>query len=69
MILLDNMGPGECRSAEILLRESGLRDWCILEGSGRSKLDGLHTWIESSKVDVISSSSVNMGVPHWISQC
>ena len=31
VILLDNMGPDECRSTEILLRESGLRDWCILE--------------------------------------
>ena len=63
VILLDNMGPDECRSAEILLRESGLRDWCILEGSGGVTLDGLHAWIESSMVDVISSSSVNMGVP------
>ncbi len=63
VILLDNMGPDECRSAELLLRESGLRDWCILEGSGGVTLDGLHTWIESSMVDVISSSSVNMGVP------
>ena len=63
VILLDNMGPDECRSTEILLRESGLRDWCILEGSGGVTLDGLHTWIESSMVDVISSSSVNMGVP------
>ena len=63
VILLDNMGPQKCRSAEALLRESGLRDWCILEGSGGVTLDGLHTWIESSMVDVISSSSVNMGVP------
>ena len=63
VILLDNMGPDECRSTEILLRESELRDWCILEGSGGVTLDGLHTWIESSMVDVISSSSVNMGVP------
>ena len=63
VILLDNMGPDECRSTEILLRESELRDWCILEGSGGVTLDGLHTWIESSRVDVISSSSVNMGVP------
>ncbi len=63
VILLDNMGPHECRSAESLLRESGLRDWCILEGSGGVTLEGLHTWIESSMVDVISSSSVNMGVP------
>ena len=63
VILLDNMGPHKCRSTEALLRESGLRDWCILEGSGGVTLDGLHTWIESSMVDVISSSSVNMGVP------
>lgn len=63
VILLDNMGPYECGSAELLLRESGLREWCILEGSGGVTLDGLHTWIESSRVDVISSSSINMGVP------
>ena len=63
VILLDNMGPQKCRSAEALLRESELRDWCILEGSGGVTLDRLHTWIESSMVDVISSSSVNMGVP------
>ena len=63
VILLDNMGPDECRAAELLLRESGLRDWCILEGSGGVTLDGLHTWIEGSMVDVISSSSINMGVP------
>ena len=63
MILLYNMGPDECRSTEILLRESGLREWCILEGSGGVTLDDLHTWIENSMVDVISSSSVNMGVP------
>ena len=63
VILLDNMGPDECRSAELLLRESGLREWCILEGSGGVTLDDLHTWIEGSMVDVISSSSINMGVP------
>ena len=63
VILLDNMGPDECRSAELLLRESGLREWCILEGSGGVTLNDLHTWIEGSMVDVISSSSINMGVP------
>ncbi len=63
VILLDNMGPIKCKSAEILLRESGLRHWCILEGSGGVKLDDLNTWVETSMVDVISSSSVNMGVP------
>ena len=63
VILLDNMGPYECGSTELLLRESGLREWCILEGSGGVTLDGLHNWIESSRVDVISSSSINMGVP------
>ena len=63
VVLLDNMGPDECGAAESLLRESELREWCILEGSGGITFDELPSWVDISRVDVISSSGLNMGVP------
>ena len=60
MILLDNMGPSECKSADEKLESLGLREWCILEGSGGVKREDLPTWARFSGVDVVSSSEVNM---------
>ncbi len=61
VILLDNMGPMECGKADEELRKIGLREWCILEGSGGVRRVDLQTWVDISGVDVISSSEVNMG--------
>ena len=60
VILLDNMGPTACGLADEELRTLGLREWCILEGSGGVKRKDLATWASISGVDVISSSEVNM---------
>ena len=60
VILLDNMGPSECRSADEELKSLELREWCILEGSGGVKREELPTWARLSGVDVVSSSEVNM---------
>ena len=60
VILLDNMGPSECKSADEKLESLGLREWCILEGSGGVKREDLPTWARFSGVDVVSSSEVNM---------
>lgn len=60
VILLDNMGPVECRIADQKLRSLGLRGDCILEGSGGIKRGDLSDWRDSG-VDVISSSEINMG--------
>ena len=60
VILLDNMGPFACGSTEEVLKSLSLREWCILEGSGGIKREDLPSWAESSGVDVLSSSEVNM---------
>ena len=60
VILLDNMGPSACGSADEELRNLGLREWCILEGSGGIKREDLRTWARISGVDVVSTSEVNM---------
>jgi len=60
VILLDNMGPSECGSVDEELKSQGLREWCILEGSGGVKREDLPTWASVSGVDVVSSSEVNM---------
>lgn len=60
VILLDNMGPSECRRTSEELKKLGLREWCILEGSGGVKRGDLPVWASISGVDVISSSEVNM---------
>lgn len=61
VILLDNMGPLECGRTSEELKKTGLREWCILEGSGGVKIDHLPDWVSISGVDLISSSEVNMG--------
>ena len=60
VILLDNMGPSACGSTDEELRDLGLREWCILEGSGGIKREFLGSWASVAGVDVISSSEVNM---------
>jgi len=60
VILLDNMGPSACGSTDEDLRSMGLREWCILEGSGGIKGEDLDSWASEAGVDVISSSEVNM---------
>ena len=60
VILLDNMGPSTCGSTDEELRNLGLRDLCILEGSGGIKREDLGSWASIAGVDVISSSEVNM---------
>ena len=60
VILLDNMGPSACGSTDEELKSLGLRDWCILEGSGGIKREDLGSWASDGGVDVISSSEVNM---------
>mgnify|MGYP001156841295 FL=1 len=60
VILLDNMGPSSCGSTDEELKSLGLREWCILEGSGGIKREDLPTWSRVAGVEVISSSEVNM---------
>ena len=60
VILLDNMGPSACGRTDGELNSLGLRDWCILEGSGGVKRGDLASWASISGVDVLSSSEVNM---------
>jgi nicotinate-nucleotide pyrophosphorylase (carboxylating) len=60
VILLDNMGPSECESTGESLKRLGLREWCILEGSGGIKIEDLQSWTAVSGVDVVSSSEMNM---------
>ena len=60
VILLDNMGPSACGSTGESLKSLGLREWCILEGSGGVKREDLPSWKAVSGVDVVSSSEVNM---------
>ena len=59
VILLDNMTPSECGSTGESLKSLGLREWCILEGSGGIKREDLQSWKAVSGVDVVSSSEVN----------
>ena len=62
VLLLDNMGPDKCRKAHESLLNSGLRENCILEGSGGIAKRDLKQWIGSG-VDLISTSKVNMAAP------
>ncbi|HJM13553.1 MAG TPA: hypothetical protein QF641_03580 [Candidatus Thalassarchaeaceae archaeon] len=62
VLLLDNMGPSVCKEVSSLLIREGLREWCVLEGSGGISKDDLDVWVSQSGVDVVSTSAVNMGV-------
>ncbi len=61
VLLLDNMGPGGSSDVGRALSENGLRDHCVLEGSGGVGLDSLGDWVASG-VDLVSSSALNRGV-------
>ncbi|MEE2630294.1 MAG: hypothetical protein VX492_05550 [Candidatus Thermoplasmatota archaeon] len=62
VLLLDNMGPSRCSETAMELNREGLRDWCILEGSGGIEREALGEWVTQSEVDLVSTSAVNMGV-------
>jgi len=59
--MLDNMGPTKAGVVVSSLSEEGLLDRCILEGSGRVDIQSLSEW-EKCGVDLVSSSSLNLGV-------
>jgi len=61
VLLLDNMGSEGSSDVVRALSENGLRDHCVLEGSGGVGLDSLGDWAASG-VDLISSSALNRGV-------
>ena len=59
--MLDNMGPAAAGEVVSSLIEEGLRERCILEGSGGVTLESLSDWADSG-VDLVSSSRLNLGV-------
>ncbi len=61
VIMLDNMGPASAVEVVSYLSEEGLRERCILEGSGGVVLESLSDWSDSG-VDLVSSSGLNLGV-------
>jgi len=61
VLMLDNMGPAEAGEVVESLSEEGLREHCVLEGSGGVTIESLNEWADSG-VDVVSSSRLNLGV-------
>jgi len=61
VILLDNLGPELSSLVSRRLEEEGLREWCVLEGSGGISLEEVKEW-RTCGVDLISTSSINRGV-------
>jgi len=61
VLMLDNMGPAAAGEVVSSLIEEGLRERCILEGSGGVTLESLSDWADSG-VDLVSSSRLNLGV-------
>ena len=61
MLLLDNMGAAGAGGVHRALTEAGLRQRCILEGSGGVFLESFGEWSQSG-VDLVSSSALNRGV-------
>ena len=59
VLLLDNLGPSKCEAIHYELIRVGLRNLCILEGSGRVSKQDLKSWATSG-VDVLSTSEINM---------
>ena len=55
------MTPDMCALIHSSLIEEGLREWCILEGSGGVVFDDLKGW-QASGVDLVSTSALNRGV-------
>ena len=60
VLLLDNIGHDQAKIVSISLEKDGLRDYCILEGSGNVGFNSLEKWSDSG-VDLISSSALNRG--------
>tara|TARA_B100001123_G_scaffold409536_1_gene503734 strand:- start:1667 stop:2068 length:402 start_codon:yes stop_codon:yes gene_type:complete len=61
VLMLDNMGPSVAGEVVSLLVDEGLRENCVLEGSGGVTIESLSKWAESG-IDVVSSSRLNLGV-------
>ena len=61
VLMLDNMGPETAGEVVSSLISEGLRERCVLEGSGGVTMESLSEWTGSG-VDVVSSSRLNMGV-------
>ena len=61
VLLLDNMDAAGAEGVNRALTEAGLRQRCILEGSGGVVLESLDEWSHSG-VDLVSSSALNRGV-------
>lgn len=62
VIMLDNFGPERCKETVSQLVEMNLREHIWLEASGGIVFEQLEHWHESG-MDVLSTSSVNRGVP------
>ena len=61
VLMLDNTGPVVAGEVVRSLEKEGLRERCILEGSGGVTLESLSDWSDSG-VDLVSSSRLNLGV-------
>ncbi len=61
VLLLDNMGVTGAGDVQRALSKEGLRQCCILEGSGGVFFESLGDWSESG-VDLVSSSALNRGI-------
>ncbi len=61
VLMLDNMGPTAAGDVVRSLVKEGLRERCVIEGSGGVTLESLSDWADSG-VDVVSSSRLNLGV-------
>ena len=58
-LMMDNLGPENCRKFSDQLEDMGLRQEFVLEGSGRVRWENLQDWAKSG-VDVVSSGSITM---------
>jgi len=60
-IMVDNIGPTQAKEFCDFLISENIRNSFIIEGSGGVTLDSLVDW-RSSGVDLVSSSSLNLGI-------
>ena len=61
VIMMDNMGPAKTKEAVMDLKSHGYNEWIYTEASGNIRFEDLEEW-KGTGVDVISTSSLNMGV-------
>lgn len=59
-IMLDNMGPDQCRAVHDALDSEDIRSQIILEASGGVAFDDLGAW-SGSAVDLLSTSAIHRG--------